>query len=70
MFRRSGLNSFERPDEPAVCMPWFASMLVRTPSRPPRHVVPPHIACIIQKFSYGKSRPYVHSSGIFIRVQS
>lgn len=44
MFRRSGLNSFERPDEPAVCMPWFASMLVRTPSRPPRHVVPPHIA--------------------------
>lgn len=44
MFRRSGLNSFERPDEPAVCMPWFASMLVRTPSRPPRYVVPPHIA--------------------------
>lgn len=27
-------------------------------------------ACIIQKFSYGKSRPYVHSSGISIRVQS
>ena len=26
--------------------------------------------CIIQKFSYGKSRPYVHSSGISIRVQS